>query len=197
MDENTEILETPTETRDDESEGEICAEIIDISSVAENADKDEEDAVSEYNDTAAQISEMETALAESTDNYRRLFAEYDNFRKRTAREKAETYGNATMKCIETLLPIIDNFERAVETECADENYKKGMTMIFSQFKEFLVKNNVKEVDGVGCEFDPNIHNAISQAESEDYASGIVCQVYIKGYKIGDKLIRPAMVSVAN
>ena len=102
-------------------------------------EKDEIDAVSEYNDTAAQISEMENALAEASDNYRRLFAEYDNYRKRTAKEKTETYNHATMKCIENILPVIDSFERALESDCSDENYKNGMAMIFNQFKAILAK----------------------------------------------------------
>ena len=164
---------------------------------AENEMQDEQDAVSEYNDTAAQISEMESALAEASDNYRRLFAEYDNYRKRTAKEKTETFSHATMKCVESILPVLDSFERAVESECSDENYKNGMMMIFEQFKDILEKLDVKEVDGLGSEFDPKIHNAISQADSEEYASNRVCQVYQKGYKLGDKLIRPAMVVVAN
>lgn len=160
-------------------------------------EKDEIDAVSEYNDTAAQISEMENALAEASDNYRRLFAEYDNYRKRTAKEKTETYNHATMKCIEDILPVIDSFERALESDCSDENYKNGMAMIFNQFKAILDKLDVKEVDGLGSEFNPQIHNAVSKTDSEDYASNRICQVYQKGYKLGDKLIRPAMVAVAN
>lgn len=158
---------------------------------------DEEDAASEYNDMAVHIEEIENALAEANDNYRRLFAEYDNYRKRTAKEKSETFTNATIKCVEEILPVFDSFERAVESECTDENYKNGMLMIYGQLKAFFEKLDVKEVAGVGSEFDPNIHNAISKADSEEYATNIVCQVYMKGYKLGDKLIRPAMVVVAN
>lgn len=157
---------------------------------------DEDDAASEYNDTAAQFAELEDALAEANDKYLRLFAEYDNFRKRTAREKAETYSNASAKCIGDLLPVIDSFERSLEFECSDENFKNGMSMIFGQLKEFLTKMNVTELDALGAEFDPNFHNAIQQLEDTDYASNHVCQVFQKGYMLGDKLIRPAMVAVA-
>ena len=99
----------------------------------ENTEELEEaDAVSEYNDTATQFSELEDALAEANDKYLRLFAEYDNYRKRTAKEKTETYQNASVKCVEKLLPVLDSFERSLEAECTDENFKNGMSMISSQ-----------------------------------------------------------------
>lgn len=157
---------------------------------------DEEDAVSEYNDVAAQIAELEEKLEESNDKYVRLFAEYDNFRKRTAREKTEAYSNASAKCIEELLPVIDSFERSLEVECSDDNFKNGMAMIFTQLKEFMNKMNLKEIEALGAEFDPNVHNAVQQLSDTDYAAGHVCMVYQKGYMLGDKLIRPAMVAVA-
>lgn len=177
-------------------EDETAAEEIISEAVEESADPDEDDAVSEYNDTATQFSDLEDALAEANDKYLRLFAEYDNYRKRTAREKAETYSNASAKCIENLLPVIDSFERSLEFECADENFKNGMSMIFGQIKEFLSKMNVTEMEALGAEFDPNFHNAIQQLDGTDYASNHVCQVFQKGYMMGDKLIRPAMVAVA-
>ena len=157
---------------------------------------DEDDAVSEYNDTANEYAALEEQLSEANDKYLRLFAEYDNYRKRTAREKADTYSNASAKCIENLLPVIDSFERSLEFECSDENFKNGMSMIFGQIKEFLAKMNVTELEALGAEFDPNFHNAIQQLDGTDYASNHVCQVFQKGYMMGDKLIRPAMVAVA-
>lgn len=179
---NTEELETTALPEEDE--------ILDEEAL------DEEDAVSEYNDTAAQVDEMENALQEANEKYIRLFAEYDNYRKRTAKEKTETFSNATAKCIENLLPMVDSFERSLGFECADENFKNGMVMIFNQLKEILTKMNVTEIEALGAEFNPNVHNAISQQTGTDYASGYVCAVYQKGYKLGDKLIRPAMVAVA-
>ena len=160
------------------------------------ADADEDDAVSEYNDTAAKYTELEEALDEANNKYLRLFAEYDNYRKRTAKEKNVTYQNASAKCIEELLPFIDSFERSLDAECSDENFKNGMNMIFNQLKDFLSKMNVTEIEALGAEFDPNFHNAIQQLEGTDYAGNHVCAVYQKGYMIGDKLIRPAMVAVA-
>ncbi len=180
MDENKNIEESAEDVNEEISE--------------ETSKEDETE--SECNDTVSEQSALEDALKEANDKYVRLFAEYDNYRKRTTKEKTETYNNASAKCIENLLPVIDSFERSIEVECSDENFKNGMTMIFNQLKDFLNKMNVTEVDALGAEFDPNVHNAISQQDGTDYASNHVCTVFQKGYKIGDKLIRPAMVAVA-
>ena len=185
MEENIKNTELPEEEN-------VPAEEI----VPDEETLDEDDAVSDYNDTANEYADLEDKLAEANDKYVRLFAEYDNYRKRTAREKADTYSNASAKCIENLLPVIDSFERSLEFECSDENFKNGMSMIFGQIKEFLTKMNVTELDALGAEFDPNFHNAIQQLDGTDYASNHVCQVFQKGYMMGDKLIRPAMVAVA-
>ena len=169
-------------------------EIVKEENIPETSEEDDE--VAEYNDIATEIANLEDALNEANNKYIRLFAEYDNYRKRTAKEKSETYSNASAKCIEELLPVIDSFERSLEVECTDENFRNGMSMIFGQLKNFLEKMNVTAIDALGAEFDPNIHNAISQQDGTDYASNHVCTVFQKGYKIGDKLIRPAMVAVA-
>lgn len=193
-----------TAVKDKLKETELPEEEVSEEAIAEEFDDDaddaeltdEDDAASEYNDSAAQYAELEDALAEANDKYLRLFAEYDNYRKRTAREKADTYSNAAAKCIENLLPVIDSFERSLEAECSDDNFKNGMSMIFGQMKDFLTKMNVTEIEALGAEFDPNFHNAIQQLDGTDYASNHVCQVFQKGYMIGDKLVRPAMVAVA-
>ena len=179
---------------------ETAEELDLLDSEAEEADGeescDEEDAVSEYNDAATQFAELEEALHEANDKYVRLYAEYDNFRKRSAKEKAGVYQDASVQCVEKLLPVADAFERSLEAECSDENFKNGMQMIWNQMKDFLAKMNVKEVEALGADFDPNFHNAIQQLESEEFESGKVCQVFQKGYVLGDRLIRPAMVAVA-
>ena len=92
--------------------------------------------------------------------------------------------------------MLDSFERSLEAECTDENFKNGMSMIYNQFKNFLTQMNVTEIEALGAEFDPNVHNAIQQLDGTDYASNHVCQVFQKGYMLGDKLVRPAMVAVA-
>lgn len=177
---------------------EINEELIEkaIEASESENDQDEDDAVSEYNDTATQFAELEEQIEQANDKYLRLYAEYDNYRKRTAKEKTETYQNASVKCIEDLLPVVDSFERALEADCADENFKNGMQMIFGQLKTFLDKMNVTAIEALGAEFDPNFHNAIQQQEGTDYESNHVCAVYQKGYMLGDKLVRPAMVAVA-
>lgn len=177
---------------------EINEELIEkaIEASESENDQDEDDAVSEYNDTATQFAELEEQLEQANDKYLRLYAEYDNYRKRTAKEKTETYQNASVKCIEDLLPVVDSFERALEADCADENFKNGMQMIFGQLKTFLDKMNVTAIEALGAEFNPNFHNAIQQQEGTDYESNHVCAVYQKGYMLGDKLVRPAMVAVA-
>lgn len=179
-----------------EIDEDLINNILEASAEGTDGRTDEDDAVSEYNDTASQYAALEEELQESKDKYIRLFAEYDNYRKRTAKEKTETYQNASVRCIEQLLPVIDSFERSLEFECTDENFKNGMAMIFGQLKEFLEKMNVTAIEALGSGFDPNFHNAIQQQEGTDYESGHVCAVYQKGYMLGDKLIRPAMVAVA-
>lgn len=196
----------PNEELDETAENiesvDIDSDLIEKALEAE-ASTDEDDEVSEYNDTATKFAELEEQMEkleaqneEWSDKFTRLYAEYDNYRKRTAKEKTETYQNASVKCIEDLLPVVDSFERALGAECADENFKNGMQMIFGQLKGFLDKMNVSEIEALGAEFDPNFHNAIQQQEGTDYAENHVCAVFQKGYMLGDKLIRPAMVAVA-
>lgn len=186
----------PDEELDEELTDDDLDETADVDDDFDDDSDDEDDAASEYNDAAAKTEELEDALAEANDKYIRLFAEYDNYRKRTAKEKTETYQNASAKCIENLLTVIDSFERSLEAECSDENFKNGMQLIWGQLKDFMNKMNVTEVEALGKEFDPNVHNAIQQLDGTDYASNYVCAVYQKGYMLGDKLIRPAMVAVA-
>ncbi len=136
-------------------------------------------------------------LKESQDKYLRLMAEYDNFRKRSAKERLEITSSATANVISEILPVFDNFERALETETTDESYKAGVEMIFNQFKEMLKKLNVEIIDPTGETFDPNIANAVNQIEDPELGENVVAQTFQKGYKIGDKVIRYAMVVVAN
>lgn len=188
------------ENKNLEAELEEAAEDADEETAADedtaDTSLDEDDAASEYNDTASQYEELEEKLSEANDKYLRLFAEFDNYRKRTAKEKTETYQNASVQCIEKLLTVIDSFERSLEADCSDENFKNGMQLIWGQLQNFMTQMNVTEVEALGAEFDPNVHNAIQQQDGTDYASNHVCAVFQKGYMLGDKLIRPAMVAVA-
>lgn len=197
MEENKVNAEELEEAKEEMAENDAAEENSeDIDNEADEPSLDEDDAASEYNDTASQFEELEEKLNEANDKYLRLFAEFDNFRKRTAKEKTETYQNASVQCIEKLLTVIDSFERSLEADCTDENFKNGMQLIWGQLQNFLTQMNVTEVEALGAEFDPNVHNAIQQQEDTDYESNHVCAVLQKGYMLGDKLIRPAMVAVA-
>lgn len=167
-------------------------EIQESESDNKNGSKTEEKA--EERTTEDKLNEQ---LKESQDKYLRLMAEYDNFRKRSAKERLEITSSATANVISEILPVFDNFERALETETTDESYKAGVEMIFNQFKEMLKKLNVEIIDPTGETFDPNIANAVNQIEDPELGENVVAQTFQKGYKIGDKVIRYAMVVVAN
>lgn len=142
------------------------------------------------------LANQEKKLQEQEDKYLRLMAEYQNYRNRTTEEKKKIYGDAKVDCIKNLLTVVDSFERAVEAECTDASYKKGVEMTFAQLQKALEQLGVTEVEALGADFDPNVHNAIKQVDNTDYEENKVCEVYQKGYLLGDRLIRPAMVAVS-
>ena len=183
--------EVPEEEKTSEPVEEIAEEIIEEDAVEELP---EEEAGESLED---KIKALEEAAAADKDKYLRLLAEYDNFRKRSIQEKLNASSDATARAALEVISVIDNFERAVAAECSDENYKKGVEMIYGQFLEVIKKLGVEEIDALGKEFDPNMHNAVSQVEDENFGENTVSQVYQKGYKLGDKVIRCAMVVVAN
>lgn len=151
----------------------------------------------ELKELTAKLEAAQKELAEAKDKYLRLMAEYDNFMKRTAKEKADIYPEAMAKAIEAFLPMADNFERAMAVETADEKYKSGVMMIYKLMGEAFKSLGVEVIDRVGEEFDPNLENAVSRIEDENLGENVVATVYQKGYKRGDKVIRHAMVVVAN
>ena len=182
--------ELEQEVPEEETE-EIAEEIIEEDAAPEVP---EEEAGESLED---KVKALEEAAAADKDKYLRLLAEYDNFRKRSIQEKLNAFSDATAKAALEVISVIDNFERAMAAECSDENYKKGVEMIYGQFVEVIKKLGVEEIDALGKEFDPNLHNAVSQVEDENFGENTVSQVYQKGYKLGDKVIRCAMVVVAN
>ncbi|MGN0583847.1 MAG: nucleotide exchange factor GrpE [Ruminococcus sp.] len=141
------------------------------------------------------LSKAEEALESGKDQHLRLMAEYQNYRNRTAEEKKKIYGDAKADCIKELLNVADTFDRAVAAECSDETYKKGVELTYSQLQKAFEKLGITEVDPLGEDFDPNLHNAIRQVEEGDFEENKVCEVYQKGYTLGDRLIRPAVVAV--
>jgi len=134
---------------------------------------------------------------ELSDKLLRQMAEFDNYKKRTAKEKQELSGYTKALCLKDFLSVIDGFERALTFESKDEDFKKGMEMIFTQLNETIVNQGVEEIQALGTEFNPEMHNAINQVEDENFGENTVCEVMQKGYKIGDRIIRHAMVVVAN
>lgn len=163
-----------------------------LSTPAEEAEA--EQAVPEEPDETAKLTEE---IAQLNDRLLRSAAEFDNFRKRTAREKAELYQDATVKCVAELLPVLDNFERALEAQTEESELRRGVEMILTQLKEAFAKLGVTEIEAQGKPFDPMLHNAVNQTEDPAYDKNTVCQVLQKGYRLNDKVIRHAMVVVAN
>ena len=163
---------------------------------AEAESTTEEDQHMKKKELKAALEKAEAALADHKDQHLRLMAEYQNYRNRTTEEKKKIYGDAKADCIKSLLTVVDTFERAMAAACSDETYKKGIEMTFSQLQKALEQMGVKEIAEVGVEFDPNLHNAIKQMDDTDFEENKVCQIYQKGYLLGDRLIRPAMVAVS-
>ena len=133
---------------------------------------------------------------ELNDRYKRVLAEFENFKKRSLKERESLYNSVLGDIIDGILPAMDNLENAVKAECKDEGYKQGVELVQKQFKDFLTKHNVQEIPTVGEQFDPSIHEAVSSVEAEGKPSGEIIQEFRKGYKIGSKVIRHSMVVVA-
>lgn len=139
-------------------------------------------------------------IEELTDQVKRQMAEFDNFRKRTEKEKTQMYEIGAKSMIEKILPVVDNFERglaAVPEELKEDAFVDGMNKIYKQLMTMLEEADVKPIEAVGKEFDPNLHNAVMQTESEEYESGIVAQELQKGYTYRDSVVRHSMVAVVS
>ena len=153
-----------------------------------------------YTLTREQMEKAELAakqLASVTDQFTRLTAEYDNYRKRTAKEKETIYQDAKVDTVKAFLAVYDNLERALKQETADEAYKKGVEMTMTQLKEVLTKLGIEEIPALGEPFDPNLHNAVMHVEDEGAGENTIVDVFQTGFKSGDKVVRFAMVKVAN
>ncbi len=166
-------------------------------------DKTKPETENEVNEAAEEAVETKEAqlqkeLDEKNDQFLRLYAEYDNFRKRSQKEKQDIYTSSKADFIKEMLPVFDNFERAANnTEGSYEDYKKGIELIFNQFSEILKKTGVESYGERGDAFDPNIHNAVMTVEDEELGENTVADVFTKGYRLGDRIIREAVVRVAN
>lgn len=140
---------------------------------------------------------VQDALLQEQNKFLRLAAEYDNYRKRTAKEKESIWADAKASVVTSFLPVYDNLERALKQDTADEAYKKGVEMTMTQLKEVLSKLGVTEIEAAGQPFDPKLHNAVMHVEDETFGENTVAEVFQAGFQLGEKVIRFAMVKVAN
>lgn len=194
-----EVKDPSQQTSEAEESMKNAAEAAETDAAADVA-TETEDAAAEADKTAElqqKIEALEKELADEKEKYLRLDAEYYNYRTRSLKEKQDAYDNALTKAVTEVLSVIDNFERALTAECADANFKKGVEMIFRQYTAILEKLGVKEIEAEGKPFDPNFHNAVSQITDENLGENTVAAVLRKGYIMGNKVIRHAMVTVAN
>ena len=143
------------------------------------------------------LAEAQAALEKEHDNYLRLAAEYDNYRKRSQKEKDNMFRDGKASAIEKFLPVYDNLSRALEQETADAAYKKGVEMTMTGLVEILKKMEVTVYGEPGDILDPNLHNAVMHIDDDNYKEGEIIQVFQKGFSLGDKVIRHAMVQTAN
>ena len=158
-----------------------------------------EEVVEETTETAetVEVNPWEEKYNAERDAHLRVAAEFDNFRKRTIKEKEASYGNGKADAVAKILPIYDNLERALNQETADTAYKKGVELTMNELVKIFTSLGVEIFGNVGDAFDPNLHNAVMHIESEELEENTISQVFQKGFKIGDKIVRFAMVQVAN
>ena len=193
--------ETPEEPKEQpQEEAPPAEESAESAEKAEKAPKGKKKKEKTYTLTREQMEAAELAakqLESVKDQFVRLTAEYDNYRKRTAKEKDSLYQDAKADTIKEFLAVYDNLERAVATEGDEDSpHKKGLEMIFHQYQEILKKLGVTEIEAQGQPFDPEKHNAVMHVDSEDFGENVVAQVFQAGFMLGDKVIRHATVIVA-
>ena len=175
-------------------------EIVEETAETEEVSKKDKKKCKKHEAEIQELKEMvlakEKEIAELNDKYLRLYAEYDNFRRRSAKERENIYFDAKSDTLKNVLPILDNMERATAFTDADK-ILEGMNLILKSFNENFSKMDVKEIEALGKTFDPNLHYAVMHIEDENYGENEVVEVLQKGYICGDKVIRYAMVKVAN
>lgn len=174
-------------------ENDTVEEILDEKDATESKEQKAEDENSED-----ELALMKKELDAAKEAHVRTLAEYDNYRKRSTREKEAAYGDSKAACLAEILPVLDNFDRALATTQSDiDSFKKGMEMIYTNLCDILTKLGVEAFGEKGEAFDPNIHNGVMHIENEDMEENVISDVFSKGYRIGERILRPAMVQVAN
>ena len=172
------------------------------STQAQTSPQDQECAAERENTGApdpllAELESLKDQVAQQEDKYLRLAAEYDNYRRRTTKEKTDAYTSAKADAVLAFLPVYDNLERALKQETADEAYKKGVEMTMTGLKEILTKLGIEEIPALGETFDPALHNAVMHVEDDTVGENTIVDVFQAGFRLGGKVIRFAMVKVAN
>ena len=186
-----ERMENCQEAQDEACDAAAEAEIPEEEDVNAGAEPEPEDA--EEPEEKQADAEDEAMAAK----YMRLMADFQNFKRRTEKEKGDIYSFANEKIVTELLTVLDNFERALEHECSDAGYAEGMQLIFRQLIDVLTKAGLEEIPALGEDFDPRFHNAVMTEDNDEYESGKVSGVMQKGYMLNKKVIRPSMVKVTN
>ena len=143
------------------------------------------------------IDPKQQELDELNDRYKRVFAEFENYKKRSSKERETLYNSIVSDIVEVFLPVVDNLENALKIETQDIEYKKGIELVLKQFKDILKSKGVEEISAMGVTFDPALHEAVSSVQDPEKNAQEIVQEYRKGYKIGSKVIRHSMVVVAN
>lgn len=143
------------------------------------------------------LQKMQEELEETTDRLKRLMAEFDNYKKRSSKERDSLYHSLVADIVSSLLPVIDNLEKAVAAKTEDESYKQGVTLVLKQFMDVLASLGVEKIQTVGNLFDPEFHDAVSHVEDDSLGEKEIKEEFRAGYKIGNKVVRHSMVVVAN
>ncbi|MBR3003031.1 MAG: nucleotide exchange factor GrpE [Clostridia bacterium] len=163
----------------------------------EQKQENEEPKVQEEKQEKTELELKQEELDDVTDRYKRVLAEFENYKKRSSKERESLYNSILSDVVEAMLPVVDNLENAAKVETEDENYKKGVEMVLKQFKDVLSSKGVEEIKTVGETFDPELHEAVSSIQDENLGEKEIAEEYRKGYKIGSKVVRHSMVVVAN
>lgn len=161
------------------------------------AEKETKKTNAEVEKLKTELEKKNAELEESKQQYLRLFAEFDNFKKRSVKEKQQSYSDAKSDALTAFLPVIDNIERAISAEGDAESVKKGVELIMKQVQDVMTACGIEEINAMGATFDPNMHNAVMHVDDENYGEQEIIDVFQKGYKIGDKVVRYSVVKVAN
>jgi len=165
--------------------------------MAEEKENLEENKIEEVVKESDELAKTKQELDETTDRLKRIMAEFENYKKRSGKEREMLYNSLLADIVSSFLPVIDNLEKAAEAKTEDENYKQGLELVLKQFKDVLTKFGVEEIKTVGETFDPEVHEAVSSVQDDTKGEKEIVQEFRKGYKVGTKVIRHAMVVVAN